>query len=264
MLSFNKLGRSGRFGNQMFQYAALMGVARRKGYAFCIPGSKAQDLLKEHQLLEAFYLPSLAKTGSTWFNRTVREASFVFDEDIAFRCKDNSDLRGYFQSEKYFIDMEATVRREFVFRSSIIDRCVPYFVKLAAPAISLHVRRTDYIDLSDKHPPCGIDYYEDALSLTPHDLPVIVFSDDIAWCKTHPILQGSRFHFSENRSNLEDMCLMTMCDHHIIANSSFSWWGAWLGSNPTKRVIAPKKWFGPAYSEQMSTRDLLPESWIVV
>ena len=107
--------------------------------------------------------------------------------------------------------------------------------------ISLHIRRGDYL-YNPNHPVQPIEYYKKALEQMPKDLPVIVFSDDSQWCREHEFFEDNRFMISEDNEDHYDLCLMSMCGYHIIANSSFSWWGAWLAKS--KKIIAPKDWFG--------------------
>ena len=147
----------------------------------------------------------------------------------------------------------------------------------------LHVRRGDpnltdkrgfkwaYVNLQDQHPTQPIEYYEEALKHLPNDMPVLVFSDSIDWVKEQPFFQHDRFMFSEPEDVYDDgalvpymdLCIMSLCDHAIIANSSMSWWGAWLQSNPNKKVIAPKMWFGSAYQFH-NTKDLYCDDWTVL
>ena len=125
------------------------------------------------------------------------------------------------------------------------------------------MRRTDYLEKSKDHPPCSLKYYEKALSSFNSNLPVLIFSDDIQWCKEQELFKPDRFMISESNWNLIDLCLMTMCSHHIISNSTFSWWGAWLsGSN---HVIAPSYWFGDTgYTASNNTEDIIPENWVKI
>ena len=126
--------------------------------------------------------------------------------------------------------------------------------------LSIHVRRTDYLSNSANHFNLDFDYYEKALEYFDTE-QVIVFSDDPEWCKQQKIFSDDRFMISESGDNKIDLCLMSMCNHHIIANSSFSWWGAWLAKS--KKVVAPSTWFGPNNADK-DTKDLLPKSWIVI
>jgi len=262
LLSYNELGGYGRLGNQMFQYAALFGIAKRRGFEFCIPPSTAKDLWREHQLLEAFLLPQLRIIGWQREAKRVEEKSFAYDAELALGCANDVDLVGYFQTEKYFEHVKGQIKLEFQFKPDVVKCCREVMSEFAKPPTSLHVRRTDYLKVSDNHPPCSLEYYEEALKQLPNESPIIVFSDDIGWCRQQSLFSGSRWSFSENRSNIVDMCLMTHCDHHIIANSSFSWWGAWLGANEEKIVIAPKRWFGETgYTASHDTSDLLPKGW---
>lgn len=261
MLSFNSLGQLGRLGNQMFQYAALFSIAKRRGFDFVVPPSSTQNIWREHQLFAAFTLAGRRCVGITRDLPRAQPRGFHYDSRLARKCRDNVDLYGYFQSERYFRDTADAVREEFTFLPSIQDEADSRIDDIAGQTISCHVRRSDYLNHPESFPFCGSAYYARALRLLPPELPVLVFSDDIRWCKEQEVFRGDRFVFSENTSNLSDLCLMSRCDHHIIANSTFSWWGAWLGRNPDGIVIAPERWFGPALA-QLDTRDLLPERWM--
>ena len=147
----------------------------------------------------------------------------------------------------------------------------------------MHVRRGDpgladkrgfkwaYVNLAHQHPVQPLEYYEKALAEFDDSLPVVVFSDSIDWVKEQPFFRGDRFMFSEPQDKHSDgalvpyldMCLMSLCDHAIIANSSMSWWGAWLQTNPYQKVVAPKMWFGSDYSDK-NTKDLYCQNWKVI
>ena len=258
MIGYNHLGRNGRLGNQMFQYAALRGIAARHGYDWCIPPSDFNDEHKDHQLLEAFKLPKLKHIelfGATY----LEEKSFTFDQELFDTCPDNVNLYGFFQSEKYFKHIDQEICEDFAFVDDIFNPCNEVFSEISdgKSLISLHIRRTDYVEKQSYHPLCPMTYYETALKQMP-DLKVLVFSDDPDWCMNQKLFEDEdRFMVSQADSNLVDMCLMTMCDYHIIANSSFSWWGAWLSGS--QHVIAPRVWFGPAAN--LDDSDLVPQEW---
>lgn len=260
MIGFNHLGSHGRLGNQMFQYAALRGITDLKGYNFCIPGSEFKDQWNDHQLFEAFNLPNLNKQKILSANY-YQERQFNYDQDYVDNCPDNVNLHGYFQTEKYFSHISDSIREDFAFKSEILDPCKEAFD--FDELISLHIRRTDFVEKSDDHPPCSLEYYQKALEQFDSNIQVMIFSDDIAWCKEQELFSADRFLFSENDWNLIDLCLMSMCTHHIIANSTFSWWGAWLsGSN---QVIGPSKWFGNSgYTASHNTSDIIPERWMKI
>jgi len=144
------------------------------------------------------------------------------------------------------------VREEFTFRKEV-----------EAPStsmVSVHVRRGDYLKLSDHHPACTLEYYDKAMSKF-DGCKFLIFSDDKKWCLENFNKENCEISF--NSDAVEDLQLMSLCDHHIIANSSFSWWGAWLGRNKDKKVIAPKEWFGPAKNDH-NTKDLYCKDWIVL
>jgi len=107
-----------------------------------------------------------------------------------------------------------------------------------------------------------MEYYKKALSMLDDSVPVIIFTDDPEWALAESLFSSDRFYVSEGNSNLFDMCLMSLCDYHIIANSSFSWWGAWLSDS--KKIVAPQRWFGPPLSDQNDIKDLIPDSWVKI
>jgi hypothetical protein len=270
MIGFNFIGRLGRLGNQMFQYAALRGIAYNRGYNFCLPiyqneiddgiGNKLKT-----ELFSVFKMKSVTALNIQLIDKDrpiVSERGFEFDENLFNACPDWVSLYGFFQSEKYFKNVEDIIREDFEFESEILDPCQEMMEQVDAP-ISLHIRRTDYLSNNQNHNNLGLDYYEKALEQFDSDRQVIVFSDDPKWCKKQEIFSSDRFLVSENESGYIDMCLMSLCQDHIIANSTFSWWGAWLCKNKKKRIISPKDWFGPNLKNN-NLKDLIPETWIQI
>jgi hypothetical protein len=262
MISYNHLGCNGRIGNQMFQYAALLGIAEKHGYEFCIPSSNFNDPSCDHQLFEVFELKNLKKENiKKLYNvNQIKESGFHFDYNLFETCPDNVDIFGYFQTEKYFLHAIDKIREDFTFKEDIIKDVNDYRNQIkSSEVISLHIRRGDYLKYP-WHGCCSLEYYEKALSLIDDNLPVIIFSDDPEWCLQQQLFESDRFYVSEHNTNSFDMCLMTLCDYHIIANSSFSWWGAWLSNSNV--IYTPQRWFGPPLSEQNNTSDLIPDNWI--
>jgi len=263
MLAFNHLGHLGRLGNQMFQYASLRGIAARRGYDFGIPPSKFDDEWRSHQLFELFDLPHLPKQNIKYLDAgnapVANERFFHFDQLLFDQCPNDISLFGYFQSEKYFKHIEESIREDFTFRDHILDPCKEIAEGFENP-VSLHVRRTDYLTNSANHYNLDMSYYEEALGQF-EGRQVIVFSDDPEWCKEQELFSDDRFLVSESEDNKIDLCLMTFCTSHIIANSSFSWWGAWLAKS--NKVIAPSKWFGPNNADK-ETKDLIPDTWTII
>lgn len=253
MIGFNAMGHMGRLGNQMFQYAALLGIARRRGYDFVIPPPSRQSLTA------GFTLGSVARYGYV-DGPVVSEAGFRFDERVAFDCPDDATIKGYFQSERYFHDVADEVRADFSFRQERLDACRLLRDELGREVIAIHIRRTDYLVLPG-FVSLALSYYERALAEMPDGLPVAIFSDDIEWCLAQELFADRRFVFFESGDPHVDLCVMSMCDHFVIANSTFSWWAAWLSANPSKRIVAPSTWFG---DQKHDTTDLRPPSWTIV
>lgn len=260
-ISFNMLGHHGRLGNQMFQYATLKSIAMKHGYDFTIPPSDFNDAYHDHQLFEGFELGSVPQENIRINNvdKRAEEGHFHFNQALYEQCPDNVDIFGYFQTEKYFSEFADEVKKDLTFKESIRTIAQEYRNQIDSDeVISLHVRRGDYVN-QPWHGCCPMEYYQKALSMLDSNLPVIVFTDDPKWVLNENIFGSDRFFVSEGNSNLFDMCLMTLCDYHIIANSSFSWWGAWLADS--KKVIAPQRWFGSPLSEQNDVKDLVPDRW---
>lgn len=268
MLAFNHLGRLGRLGNQMFQYAAVRGIAANRGYEWCIPNHSTEvddgigNKLRT-EIFDCFKLINLKKENIFLLNKgyapIVQEKFFHFDQELLDLCPNEVSLYGFFQSEKWFKHIEKQIREDFSFKSEIYEPCVKMISQVESP-ISLHIRRGDFT-FNENHPLQPIQYYENALEYFNKDSTFIVFSDDPDWCKQQKLFDSDRFLIAEGNSNYVDMCLMTLCSGHIIANSSFSWWGAWLANS--KKVIAPKNWFGPKLIHN-DTKDLYCEGWEII
>lgn len=182
----------------------------------------------------------------------------------------NSYLCGYWQSEKYFKSIESVIRNDFKFKLPLSGKNTEIASEIADNiSISVHIRRGDYV-LNKKnlqiHGVCSLSYYKKAMEYFSDVFkkPIFfVFSDDISWAmENFPKSNSFRFiNHNKGVENYNDMRLMSMCKHHIIANSSFSWWGAWLNAESEKIVFAPKSWYA---SNLNSVVDLLPDSWIKI
>ena len=269
MIGFNALGRMGRLCNQMFQYAALRGLSSKIGAEICIP--YYQDAVDDGignmlrtELFDSFNLK--VKTGllNNGHAPVLQERFFHFDQELFDHCPDHVSLQGYFQTEKYFKHIEHQIRAEFTFVDDILEPCKEMISSVDKP-IALHIRRGDYVINSENHFNLPIEYYDAALKHFDDDRNVIVFSDDSKWCHDQSLFEDDRFIISENDDNRVDLCLMSLCSDFIIANSTYSWWGAWLSSNKNKKVIAPTQWFGKTgYTKDHNTKDLIPDSWIKI
>lgn len=239
-ISFSKLGNYGHLGNSLFQAACTIALAKRNNDSFILsPTWKYKD---KFNLPQSCFQNIKPKT-------TYQEPGFHYCE-ISY--KPNMDLEGYFQSEKYFKDFEKDIKELFAPKFTVGNN---------KDCASIHVRRGDYVTLPNHHPVLTMDYYNKAIQLIePNATKFLVFSDDIKWCKENFI--GNKFEFVEGNAPEVDLILQAKCSHNIIANSSFSWWGAYLNENPNKIVIAPKKWFGQTLSMH-NTKDLYCADWIL-
>ncbi len=246
MLSFNNIGNLGRLANQMFQYASLKGIAKSRGYDFCIPPKEVFGKIDSNvkksdiDLYDVFDIERKNNIGLSK-NLVLRERFHSFDEELIVNCPDNVDLFGYYQSEKYFKHIESEIREDFSFKEDLLSICNSFIAdNFNGEIISLHVRRGDYVT-NPNHPLQTEEYYTKSISIFPENIPIIIFSDDPIWCKEQKIFSSDRFMISENNTTDFDLCLMSLCQYHIIANSSYSWWGAWLAKS--KKIIAPNNWF---------------------
>jgi len=276
MLAFNHLGKLGQLGNQMFQYASLRGIASKVGSEFMIPNHQEiyDDGIGNRYGILLFDVFKLIHANNFGILDTInyqQESHFHFDENF-FKLSNKNDcsLYGFFQTQKYFEDIKYSIFDDFTFKDEIVEHCIPLREQFDNP-IALHIRRGDFITNSANHPPQGLDYYEKALKEFDDDREVIIFSDDTDWCMKQKLFESDRFAVAEGGNQFYDLCLMSMCEDYIIANSSFSWWGAWLANHPVNpprltsfkgKVIAPKKWFGSNLNHD--TKDLYCPDWVVL
>lgn len=175
----------------------------------------------------------------------------------------NMKMYGYFQSEKYFHHNRNKILEQLEPSDELLvylNSKYPDYIN-KDNVVSLHVRRGDYVNLQDYHPLLTIEYYEKALNIFDNIDNIVVFSDDINWCKNN--LKLDKLKFVEDEKDYIEMYLMSMIKNNIIANSSFSWWGAWLNNYPDRKIVAPNKWFGIKWSK-WATDDLIPDNWIKI
>lgn len=287
----------GGLGNQMFQYAAGKSLALQQNCNLFLDistlmetSSVKQDGFtpREYELgifnlkegiasdimLESFFPQSIknkiSKKLGLGYRKKYTESSLVYD-NLFFKQKSPLLLCGYWQSEKYFSNKSAIIRTDFQFPT--IDSSDPNYILLEqiqeSISVSIHVRHGDFIQ--DKvtnafHGICSPKYYEDAIDYMRRRLKNITFfffSDNTLLNETFisEIPNSIWVRNNEGKASWKDMYLMSKCNHHIIANSSFSWWGAWLNPSPDKIVIAPNKWFSNE-ALNFKTKHLVPESWI--
>ena len=283
MISFPQIGYMGRLGNQMFQFASTLGIANRLNLIARFPlenclnyqgigpfdpktGSAIQvkcDLAECFEISQEYFIPRGQIESSSYY----QEKEFEYNPALA-DIQDGCSLSGYFQTEKYFREFRELLLSQFSFKSSYKDSAESYIQTIRkankdAVLASIHVRRGDYVMYPDHHPTCSFEYYNNAIEKLfseNSDTIFLVFSDDIEWCNS--VFNDPRYIISDLNNSYTEMCAMSLCDHNIIANSSFSWWGAWLNTNPDKTVIAPDRWFGPAMGKDVS--DVYCKNWIII
>jgi hypothetical protein len=191
--------------------------------------------------------------------RTHEESTTFNYQPIQYSQGENLLLKGHYQSEKYFINNKEHIINLFK-PTEIIEQIILEKLPDIQNSSSIHIRRGDYLNFPKHHPQQTLDYYMSAINLLGVDRNYLIFSDDLNGVKT-------MFDFLPNKQfislgkNYLDLYAISMCEHNIISNSTFGWWGAYLNKNKNKKVIGPNNWFGPAYAH-FNTSDVLPNDWI--
>jgi hypothetical protein len=284
----------GGLGNQMFQYA----IGRAISLKYDVPlrldisGYNDHSLHNGFELKRVFNCPIQIATGNDMYGvtgwqsypiirqilgrscfSTLRRNSFIVEPHFEFWAEVgqvplNSYLIGFWQSERYFSECHLQIRNDFEFKMPLIFENANLCKQISQlNSVSLHIRRGDYITnpkTNSIHGLCSLDYYSAAIQYivervdAPH---FFVFSDDPSWVKNNLKVEFPCIYVDKNNGfeSYNDMHLMSLCKNNIIANSSFSWWSAWLNKDPNKIVIAPQRWFA---EDTKVTNDLLPNSWI--
>jgi hypothetical protein len=280
----------GGLGNQLFQYALGRHLSLINNTKLLLDiSSFKNDPLRSYRL-GSFNLPHdvlisddlnylknkvLNKIFKNCFSRLsfLRNENYILEKSFKFRpeilnCHHNSQLDGYWQSQKYFQEIASIIKTDLTLKN-LVSPHLNHLVKqiLCSKSVSLHIRRGDYATnpvTAAYHGMCPIEWYDQALQKILElegDVSIFVFSDDIEWAKNNLIVPVNTTFIEPSASGkeAEDLYLMSLCKHNIIANSSFSWWAAWLNPNIEKIIIAPAKWFSGANHD---TKDLIPSDWI--
>lgn len=288
---------NGGLGNQLFQYAAGYSLAQRNkdilkidlsGFKLSITNRQARrnpDILQfkinalqaDSELIRNFKYPyGYLSIFLRFFSHRILKRYYSDWHPKILNLKGDIYLEGYFQCEKYFFDYFDLLIKELelhdVYKEQISDQ-LKNISKLTQP-VSLHVRRGDYIsDPKTKllHDICTVDYYQNALSIMKDklgEINLIVFSDDVSWVRENLLLGNNVTYISdvinlqgERYSAPQELVLMSQCHHHIVSNSTFSWWGAYLNRRSDKIVIAPNIW---NRSRVDSHKNILPASWLTI
>lgn len=275
----------GGLGNQMFQYALalkLMSLGRQvkldvtkyaehhvhndfeldRVFGISVPLADLGEI-KRLGYRKANHLTEFLKKTPLRKKTIYSHESYAFDESVL--QMDGYYLEGYWQSEKYFSDIRGKILETYRFPELTTAQQKTYAEQIrGSRSVSVHIRRGDYLDYSYLQNICTLDYYQSAMQYFrekyPQEAEFYIFTNDISWAKEH--FQAKDCHFVTGNSgpdSFRDMQLMSLCGDNIIANSSFSWWGAWLNQNPGKTVIAPERWINSPSDE---AADVIPEEWI--
>lgn len=247
MIVYPELIKWGRLGNQLFEMAATISLAvdNKDTFGFNRRWNGIEWLYFGRFPIGREYFHDHIPPGPEYRERLFTYVPIPYQPDLR--------LFGYFFAEKYFAHNQALIR------SLLTPLGVP---PTKRKTCSVHVRRGDYVYLQDQHPVLSMHYYERATNMMAQQFGIerfMVFSDDPKWCAG---MFGSNFEIVHDGSDTDHLSKMVSCDHHIVANSTFSWWGAWLCPESDKKVIYPSKYYGPAYSHD--TKDLWPKDWIKV
>jgi len=282
----------GGLGNQMFQYAMARSLADHHNANLKLDLSDFEHYTLRRYELQDFNvraeiagredLDSLKvrlRSYTLWqrMKRRIlpdspmvfRERSFAYNKEV-HRIRPPVYLDGYWQSERYFASNIAVIRKDFTLNVPLDPSNTEMMAFIGSVnAVSLHVRRGDYIEDPNTnrfHGVCPIGYYNDAvtyISCRVGQIHLFVFSDDYEWA-SHNLIFDHPTTFvtlNSNTRGIFDMMLMRQCKHHVVANSSFSWWGAWLNPSESKIVVAPQKWFRDGSQD---TCDLVPARWVLI
>jgi hypothetical protein len=280
---------TGGFANQMFQYAfakkamimtntklkfdietfnenwALphekFGLCIFPKIAFEFSSKQENFFFKRKTLFRSSFLLKVFKFVFGY--NVVKEEEFSYKPELLLKFRKNTYIDGYWQSEKYFNDIRQDLLSDFTFPLFEKNNLELSEVIQKSNSVSIHFRRCDYIK-NEEHGVCSLEYYYNAINYITVNLenPMFyVFSDDITWVRENLKIEFPVKYIDWNTGDksYNDMHLMSLCKHNIIANSSFSWWSAWLNQNLNKIVIAPKKWFN---NRDWDTSNLIPSTWL--
>lgn len=279
---------TGGLGNQLFQYALGRQIAERRRTELFLDTSKfdsgdirsyrlgffnicgaliSSARVKNFQAArEGIFWRRLERYRPYYKRRVLKEQSLCFDPKVLTALR-NVCLVGYWQSERYFDAIKDIIRKDFTLKFPLSSQSKDVLAQIArSDSICVHIRRGDYVHdaaTSQDHGVCDLLYYDSAVKMLLSEVKTptfFVFSDDLPWAKTNLHLPGPAIYVEGNGAerDYEDMHLMSQCRHFVIANSSFSWWGAWLSTNRKKIVIAPRQWFR---SSKNHAHDIVPEGW---
>lgn len=270
----------GGLGNCLFITATLYSLSIDKKLPYCV-SNNTQSCTKRKE--EEEWLRTILKSVPKVGKRPKQVKTMYREKSMRYKHfpkkVGSTQLHGYFQSDKYFSKNKSKVISLFTEYKKEIQFDLDKKFPSGKETISIHVRRADYLRLQHAHVVQPEQYYEDALKAMSNklgykndieqmnkDYRFVIFSDDIEWCQTESktFSKLKDVHFMGRNSAIEDMYLMSMCDHHIIANSTFSWWGSYLNEKKNVTVVAPKAWFALGYKKPEEWQDIYCKDWIRV
>lgn len=253
---------TGGLGNQMFQYAYGKSLSIKYNVPLILDTRFYH--MNHGATKRRFQLPELNINQIDTDLSKVPNGSQILGIQDDFIYKDNYThpgtsvyyLDGYWQSEKYFKPIQNLILDEFSPNEEQLKKLL-LIPELDSNSVSMHIRRTDYVTSNGYHPVQSIEYYKQALEIIGDYDNLFIFSDDVEWCKKS--LDFKNMVFVNGYTDIEEMWIQSLCKNNIIANSTFSWWGAWLNNYKDKKVIAPSKWFGT--QANLNQSDIIPDEW---
>lgn len=286
----------GGLGNQLFQYALALSLKKKKNTKVLLDITFYENSFipngatKRHFILDNFNIKDIEYTTDrnlvlkNSFTQKIRRLyerkflpyyknTYVVEKDsgfdpFIFEVKTTAYLDGYWQSYKYFENIEKELRSNLMLTTKLSSDSDVLLseIKKQQNSISLHIRRGDYVTkYNNLYYQISLDYYINSINFIKSKLAndcikIYVFSDDIEWCKQNIKINNPHYFISNNqKEDFEDLILMSNCSHNIIANSTYSWWAAWLNSNKNKIVVCPKRWFNDSNNNFNNT--IYPTSW---
>lgn len=265
----------GGLGNQLFIISNLYSLSLDRNKNYCITNyTNSCTKRKEETMWLNTIFKNIKKVETRPLEIKARYSEKGMNYQYIPKTSKGLELYGYWQSPKYFNHNKKKIIQMFTnYKKEILEDLYKYFI-FKKKTISIHVRRADYLKLQHAHVVQTETYYENSINKIceilnidklNNDYTFVIFSDDITWCKESKIFQKLKNkHFMVTNCALYDLYLMSMCDHNIIANSTFSWWGAYLNENENKKVVAPKNWFNINYMKEEKWRDIYTDKMILM
>lgn len=248
MISYSALGTLGNLGNHLFQVAATIAIAKANNTDYSFPDWKYEQYFENN-------LPHKSVSHAD----VIEEKFYHFDEDLLkLGNSKNYNLKGYLQSEKYWEHAKEEVQKQFTFKVELKEKLKTSFAyAFTRPVVAISIRRGDFVK-NKTYYQVPISYYLSAYYKYFSNCNILIFTDDFSYCKLH-FESLDNVYYAEGLMDIEQLCLMSMCDRFIISNSTFSWWGAYLSSS--NNVVRPIKIFSDEYAKTHDEKDYFPKIW---